>query len=185
MSSGKSQNGSRDKALRRIDLLVQKKAWKKARTLLHEELVFQPADHWLWLTLSSAYYEDKEYEKALRCAEWAVQFEPRCPLALWHYAGALYMTDSEPAAMAIWATLLAMDVEDVAHGEHGEGMAWALQLLNDVHYRMGKYYQRIGEFALAAEAYRKHLHNRQHGVGSIYELKQVQRGLEDVAAPSP
>ncbi len=51
------------------------------------------------------------------------------------------MNGREDAALVIWTILRDMDLEEVAYGECGEGMDWALQLLNDVHYRVGRYYQ--------------------------------------------
>ena len=123
---GGSRNGSSASNGALIEKLLEEKDWKAARASLHEELVFKPSDHWLWLTLSSTYYEDKDYDKALVCGKRAVELEPGCPLALWHYAGALYMTQREPAAFAIWTVLLNTNIEEIAHGEHGEGMAWAL-----------------------------------------------------------
>jgi tetratricopeptide (TPR) repeat protein len=179
--NGKRRNGSRDKHSRRIERLLKLKEWKKANALIHEELVYEPTDHWLWLHLGLTYYEQKDYEKALSCSEWAVQLQSRCPLALWHLAGALFMTGSESAAVAVWTALLHMDIEEIAYGEHGEGMDWALQLANDVQYRLGRYYQRIGENRLAAESFRKYVHNRRHGVGSLYEVKEVEKLLLQVS----
>ncbi len=157
-----------------IEKLVERKQWARARVLAQEELMSAPTDHWLWMTLSQTYYEQKKYEKALQCAKLAVEFEPTCPLALWHYAGALYMSGREDAALTIWTVLLDMDLEKVAYGECAEGMDWALQLINDVHYRMGRYYQWKKDPERARVSFEKYLHNRAHGVGSIYDKKQVQ-----------
>jgi tetratricopeptide (TPR) repeat protein len=177
--NGKSLTGSRDEQIAAIERYVDNRQWSKARSLLQEELIYHPADHWLWLTLSLTYYEQKKYEQALKCSEWAVHLEPACPLALWHYAGSLYMSGREASALAIWTSLLSMDIEEVAFGEHGEGMQWAMQLINDVHYRTGRYYQHIGRNDLAAEAFDKYIHNREHGVGSIYELTVARRYLSE------
>src|SRR5437867_1673562 len=87
-----SPNGSKDKANARIEHSLQTKRWKTARALIQEQLVYEPSDHWLWLSLGLTYYEQQEYEKSLKCSQWAVQLEARCPLALWHLAGSLYMT---------------------------------------------------------------------------------------------
>jgi tetratricopeptide (TPR) repeat protein len=144
--------------------------------MLHEELIYDPADHWLWLTLSLTYYEQKKYEQALKCSEWAVHLEPACPLALWHYAGSLSICGHGASALAIWTSILSMDVEEVAYGEHGEGMDWALQLINDVHYRLGRHYQSIGRDDLAA-AFGKYIHNLERGLGSIYDLATARRHL--------
>jgi tetratricopeptide (TPR) repeat protein len=164
-----------------IEQLVERKQWKKARALIQEELVSAPTDHWLWLTLSLTYYENKRYEKALACSRRAVELQPDCPLALWHYAGSLYMSGREPAALAIWTILLNTELPEVAYGECGEGMDWALRLINDVHYRMGRLFQRRGDLALARASFEKYLHNRAHGVASTYDEEQVKKYLEAIA----
>jgi tetratricopeptide (TPR) repeat protein len=128
----------------KVQQAVDEMNWQKVRSQVQEELVFKPMDHWLWLTLGLAYYEEKEYEKALTCSKRAVELAPNCALALWHYAGSLYMTGHEPSALVIWTLILNMEIEEVAYDEHGEGMDWALQLINDVHYRVGRYYQWAG-----------------------------------------
>jgi tetratricopeptide (TPR) repeat protein len=156
-----------------VEELVARNRWSQARERIQEELISAPTDHWLWLTLSLTYYEQKQYEKALQCSKRAVELQPDCPLALWHLAGSLFMSGREDAALAIWTLLLDMDVEKVAYGECGEGMDWALQLLNDTHYRVGRYYEWKGDAERAGVSYRKYLHNRAHGVGSIYDEKPV------------
>jgi tetratricopeptide (TPR) repeat protein len=160
-----------------IEKLVERKRWAKARALIQEELISAPTDHWLWLTLSLTYYEQKKYEKALQCNKLAVEFEPTCPLAQWHYAGSLFMSGREDAALVIWTVLLDTDLEEVAYGQCGEGMDWAMQLINDVHYRMGRYYQWKKDPGQARISFEKYLHNRAHGVGSIYDRKQVEEYL--------
>src|SRR5262245_50104924 len=144
-----------------IEKLVAAKKWSRARALIasthragsrasgrrklesdifQEELISDPTDHWLWTTLGLTYYEEREYEKAVECSTRAVELAPDCPLALWDYAGSLLMAGRDTAALAIWTLLLEMDLEQVAYGECGagcgEGMDWALQLINDVHYRL-------------------------------------------------
>jgi tetratricopeptide (TPR) repeat protein len=112
---GKSPTGSRDgRMTERIEQLVNAKRWKEARSLIQEQLIFAPTDHWLWMTLGLTYYEDKDYEKALACSRRAVELEPNCPLALWHYAGSLYMSGEDSSALAIWTVLLHLDLEEIA-----------------------------------------------------------------------
>jgi tetratricopeptide (TPR) repeat protein len=164
-----------------VETLIKRNQWSKARKLIQEELVSTPTSHWLWMHLSLTYYEQKHYEKALQCSQRAVAYKPDCPLALWHYAGSLYMSGSEDAALAIWTLILNNDLEEVAYGECGEGMDWAMQLLNDVHYRIGKYYQHKGQNDLARISFEKYLHNRGHGVGSIYDRKAVKKYLAELA----
>jgi len=161
----------------RIESLLKKKRWSEARALIQEELVSTPSDHWLWTTLGLTYYEERNYGKALKCSTRAVELAPDCPLVLWDYAGTLQMCDREEAALAIWTALLGMELEDVAYGECSEGMDWAMQLMNDVHYRMGHYFERHGRKEQACTSFSKYLHNRSHGVGSIYDKKDVEEKL--------
>jgi len=157
-----------------IEQLVASKKWKQAQSLLQDELLAAPTDHWVWTTLGMTYYEQGMYGKALNCSKRAVELAPDCALVLWDYAGCLYMTGHQSGALAIWTLLLEMDIEEVANGECSEGMDWAMQLLNDVHYRMGRYYQWKGNAEQARTAFEKYLHNRAHGVGSIYDREQVE-----------
>jgi tetratricopeptide (TPR) repeat protein len=166
-----------------IEKLIAAKKWKQAQALLQDELLTAPSDHWVWTTLGLTYYEQHLYDKALTCSKRAIELAPDCPLVLWDYAGCLYMTGRESAALAIWTVLLDMDPEDVANGECSEGMDWALQLLNDVHYRMGRYFQRNGNASQARVSFEKYLHNREHGVGSIYHKKDVERFLQELNQP--
>lgn len=179
--SAGSRTGSRGKAIKEIERLLVAEKWKEAQPLLHKELLHSPTDHWLWMMLSETYYEEFDYETALECAKRAVELAPQCPLALWHYAGCLSMNGQERAALAAWTLILNRDLDDVAYGECGEGMKWAMQLLNDVHYRMGRIHQFLGEGAQAKASYQKYLHNRSHGVGSLYELKEARRHLAEVS----
>ncbi len=160
-----------------IEQLLSDKKWKTARGLIQEQLVSKPADHWLWMHLGLTYYEEKNYDQALACSKRAVELEPSCALALWHYAGCLVMMGKDAAAIAIWTILLDMDIGEIAEGECGEGMDWALQLVNDVHYRMGRYFEHKGRDSLARASYEKYLHNRAHGVTSIYDAGPIERRI--------
>ncbi len=161
----------------KIENLLAAKKWLQARALLQEKIVTDPGDHWLWMHLGLTYYEKKDYDRALSCSKRAVELQPDCALALWHYAGSLVMSGREQAAVAIWTILLDMDVESIADGECGEGMNWALQLVNDVHYRMGRYFEHRGKRDLAREAYEKYIHNRSHGVTSLYDAAPIEKKL--------
>lgn len=175
--SAKSRNGSNGEAFHEVERLLARKGWSKARAAIQELLVFHPSDHWLWMHLGATYYEQREYEKALKCCEHAVKLQPDCPLALWHYAGALQMAGRTGAALTIWTNILNLDLDTIAYDEHGEGMDWALQLVNDAHFRMARCYEHLGNLELAKQSYDKYVHNRSHGVGSLYDIIKAQQRL--------
>jgi tetratricopeptide (TPR) repeat protein len=176
--NAKSPTGSSAENAAIEDLLARER-WAEARARIFEALVNSPDDHWLWTHLGLTYYEEKKYPEALKCTAWAMRLAPRCPLVLWHYAGTLSMCNKGDLALAIWTLLLSMDLDEVAYGDHGEGMDWALRLLNDVHYRMGRYFQFLGEHRLAARSLEKYLHNRSHGVESTYSEDQARKYLDE------
>lgn len=182
--SGKKKTGANGDARTRLDKLLADEDWTQAQPLLHRELLHDPTSHWLWMMLSMTYYEQRDYETALTCAQRAVEFAPHCSLALWHYAGSLSMCYQEDSALAIYSLIVAKDLEEVAHGDCGEGMGWAMQLVNDVHYRMGCLYKFLGRDAQARVSFEKYLHNRAHGVGSIYDEKEVRRYLAELPEAS-
>jgi predicted Zn-dependent protease len=93
--NARNRNGSKGESMSDIDQLIADKKWEKARALIQEELISAPADHWLWMHLGLTYYEEKSYEQAAACSKRAVELRPNCPLALWHYAGSLFMNGNE------------------------------------------------------------------------------------------
>src|SRR5713226_1420458 len=80
---GKPPTGTGGSRTSAIERCLAEKNWKGARCLIQDELLFQPMDHWLWMTLGLTYHEEQEYEKAVQCSKRAVQLAPGCPLALW------------------------------------------------------------------------------------------------------
>lgn len=55
---------------------------------------------WLYSTLSSCYYELKDYKKALLYAKKAYKLKPNSPLVLWDYASVLIMLKKEKKGIA-------------------------------------------------------------------------------------
>jgi hypothetical protein len=53
-----------------------------------------------------------------------------------------------------------------------------------VHYRVGKYYMRKGQLEQAKASFTKYLHNRSHGVGSIYDKEQVEAYVAQLDRPA-
>ena len=122
----------------------------------------------------------RTFEKALKAAEHALHLAPNCSLVLWHYAGALTMNVREFEALEVYEKMRTMDMDEAAYGEHGEGMRWAMQLMNDVHFAMGSLYHWLSEDEKAKISFGKYLHNRQHGVRSIYKIAEVKKYLADM-----
>ena len=88
--------------MKKLEKLLAAEKWTAARALIQDELLAEPANHWLWTTLGLTYYEEFQYKKALLCSRRAMELAPNCPLVLWDFAGCLEMNDQGSAALAIW-----------------------------------------------------------------------------------
>jgi len=147
--------------------------YKAAQRLLEKELKNSPEDHWLLAELSSAYYEQYRYEQARRLAIRALRLAPRCPLALWHYAGALFMLKQYDNALTVFRRIVRRGVERVAYGPCGEGERWAKSLVNDSRAKIGKCYARKGDYRYGLRWSEAHLSHRAPGIPSVYSREEI------------
>ena len=163
------------KKWQRIENLIQKDKYKEARQLLYHELRKNPDDHWYLTRLSSTFYEQRQYKKALTIGKKAQALAPNCPLVLWDVAGALDMLEKKEEAITLWKKLLRRGIRNVAYGPCGEGLTWARSLLADCRYRIGKAYKSQRNVQMAKRYYRNYLKGREEGTKSIYNLRTVKK----------
>jgi tetratricopeptide (TPR) repeat protein len=166
--------------LARLEELLRSGAWNEARKLLETELRKSPNDHWLLTRLSSTYYEERNYRKALSIVRKALRIAPTCPLVQWDYAGALEMVGKCRQAIKVWEGLIKRGVNKIAYEDHGEGLRWARSLVNDCNYRIGLCYQTLGKKREALRYLRKHLSNRSSLTPSLYRLNAVKQRINDI-----
>jgi tetratricopeptide (TPR) repeat protein len=150
---------------------------------LRQRLQAEPRHHWLLTRLSSAYYEQRRYTLALKCAEKAFAEVPSCPLVLWDYAGALQMLGRHNEALDLYARIVTRGVNSIANGECGEGRAWARGLVSDSHYRASLSLKAIGNEQASLSAFEQCLDLRGPGCRSIYRLNEL--GSSDVPTTRP
>src|ERR1700734_3574894 len=115
--------------------LFQKNRYDKIIKLLKAELKIDPHDHWVLTELGTAYYEKRQYKKALSYAKRALAEASWCPKVLWDYAGTISALGQKKKAIIVWKSLLERGVKKIANGECGEGLALTKMLLNDCRYR--------------------------------------------------
>lgn len=163
-----------------IEARIAADDWEGARALIERELHRHPDDHWLLTRLALAYYEQREYEKALVYDTRAHELAPDCPLVLWGLAGTLDMLGRERGAIALYERITGRTLDDLAHGSCGEGMGWARGLVADSYYRMGHAYERLGDRETAVDMYRRALKHKGRGVVSIYHHNLLNEALSRV-----
>jgi tetratricopeptide (TPR) repeat protein len=89
-----------------IEAAIADEDWSGARALIVAELKKTPQDHWLLARLSTTYYEERQYSKALEIIERALRLMPNCPLALWDHAGTLSAVGRPRDALKIYSRLI-------------------------------------------------------------------------------
>jgi tetratricopeptide (TPR) repeat protein len=168
----KAVNGkNRTKTLNR---LFGQEQWAEARVVIEKELARDPDSHWLRARLSTTYYEERNYHRALEEIERAYRRAPDCPLVLWDYAGTLDAVGRTAEAIEIYGRLLGKGVEAVAYEECGEGVPWAIALLTDCCYRLGVCHEHLGNAAAAAKHFMAYLILRTStNADSIYTLEEA------------
>lgn len=164
-----------------INQILDEEEYSKARKLLLKLVKDNSGDqwssHWLLTRISTTYYEERAYNKAIEYAEQALKIAPRCPLVLWDYAGALDMLKRDEEAIQVYKKLIKRGAAHIAYGECGEGIRDARSLVNDTHYRLGLLYARENDFRLASKYTKEHIANRSRNCPSIYNLRDVKKDL--------
>ena len=163
-----------------IESAIRAEDWIAARTLIRTALKSEPHNHWLITRLGLTYYEQRQYKRAIRCAEKALSLAPSCPLVLWDYAGDLDMLERTNEAIRIYRRLINRGVERIAVERCGEGKAWARGLIADCHFRLAACLMAKGQFEKAGEALDQHLALRGRTCRSIYVLQDVRKLLRDL-----
>jgi tetratricopeptide (TPR) repeat protein len=167
-----------------VETLIELEKWADARRAIEKELKSAPDNHWLLTRLSTTYYEEGDYESALKWVEKARAIAPDCPLVLWDYAGTLDMLGRPREALAVYRSLLDRGAEAIANDECGEGMDWATALLTDCVYRVGNCVEDLGDRQKAAELYRRYLHLLDLGSRSIYSRDEAATRLRNLTEPN-
>jgi tetratricopeptide (TPR) repeat protein len=163
---------------REIESLISAERWDDARQAIRSALDAEPTSHWLLARLALTYYEQRRYGDALAVAERARVLAPRCPLVQWEVAGALDMLGRTTEAVRVYRRLIRRGVDSIAHGDCGEGLAWARGLIADCWYRVAHCHRRDGRRSLSARAFEEHLRLRGPGCRSIYSIGGVKRDLQ-------
>ena len=163
-----------------IEDLIDGEDWENARNAILAELEVNPDSHYLISRLSLTYYEQHQYDIALRYSMKAMKIAPHCPMVLWDYAGALEQTGHEREAIQIWKRLLRRGVERIAYGPCGEGIRKAEACLNDCRYRIGKTYYFLGQYLISWRYMHSHLEHRRRGLPSIYSRADVLMNLRRI-----
>lgn len=162
-----------------IEAALDREDWEGARALIRAELKDDSNNHWLLTRLSTTYYEQRRYAKALGLVKKAYKLFPNCPLVLWDYAGSLDSVGKHRAALKIYLALVKKGARKLGDMEPcGEGRKWALGLVTDCLYRAGVCWEHLGKKQTAIRWLKAFLQARAECPESIYSADDALRHLE-------
>jgi tetratricopeptide (TPR) repeat protein len=136
---------------------------------------------WIYSRLSSCYYELREYENAGYYGQKAYKLNPKSPLAIWDYAGALIMLKQEKKAIKLLLKLQSMNDGLTLYGFADPDRKWMRSLKRDSNFLIGKAYYTICKDDLSKEYLQKYLDQSKRGLRSIYSKKQVIKYIEKLS----
>jgi tetratricopeptide (TPR) repeat protein len=156
-----------------IESLIREGRWNAARRAITIALRSKPTSHWLIARLGLTYYEQRQYSRGLKFTTRALELSPRCPLALWDYAGTLQMLARDAEAIAIYRRLIQRGPVRIAKDPCGERLSRSRGLVADCHLRLSDSLHSLGDEVGAERHFVKHLDMRGPGCQSIYPLKEI------------
>jgi len=171
---------------KKIDAAFAREDWEGARKLILPELEKQPEDHWLLARLSTTYYEQREYAKALEHIEKAYRIRRQCPLVLWDFAGTLDAIGRPSEALKLYARLIGMGPRTVGSTRPcGEGLEWAISLLNDCVFRGAVCWEHLQKYDVAGRWYLAFLELRRVWSEGLYNHKDALKRIEKLPMNLP
>jgi tetratricopeptide (TPR) repeat protein len=166
---------------KKIAGLFQEGKWKDARALLEREREKDPDNHWLLTQLGVTFYEQRQYEEALRLFLESYSILDDCPLTLWNLAGTFDALGEYKKAIAIYTWLLE-SAKSPADDPCWESKAWTDRLKTDCVFRLGVCFQKRGKKSVAQHCFRQYLDLLSIGIDGTYSAEAVLREIHELNA---
>jgi tetratricopeptide (TPR) repeat protein len=156
------------------------KKFNEAIESLHSiQLLEGKRSFWIYSRLSSCFYELKDYEQAANYGRLSYKLQPKSPLVLWDYGGALIMAKKEKKAIKLLQRLTEMDDDLTKYGFEKPDRRWMQSIKTDANFLIGKAYYTICEDVLAKKYFNIYLEKRKRGIKTLYSkadaLKFIKR----------
>ena len=106
--------------------------------------------------------------------------EPDDDLNIYTYACALYYVGLLDKSYEYFNKIIDKDINDIAYGEHGEGLRYAKALINDSIYMAGVIFQKQHKYEEAKGFFLRHLEDRKPFQYSDFTKAQVMKHLSEL-----
>ena len=164
-----------------LNYLRAKRNWDELRDFLQEKADQYPEDYFILTELSQAYRFVDNSRQALYYSQKALELVPDDDeLVIYNHGMALQDNEMYSEALPYFNMILEKSIEEIAYGEHGEGMKYAKGLYNDSLYMKGVCYMELGNKEEALHYIQLHLSNRHRGQYSAFSRQEVIQCLNEL-----
>ena len=150
--------------------------------MLKRYAIRYPNEYYLYQQLAATLYIESiaQYQLAFKYAERAMSMEPNDNLNIYTYACALYYVGQLEKSYGYFTMIICKDIHEIAYDEHGEGLRYAKQLINDSVYMAGVVCQEMQKYNEAKDYFIRYLESKKPFQYSDFTKKQALSHLSEL-----
>ena len=166
----------------KLELLKRESNWAGMVKMLKRYAKRYPNAYYVHQQLAETLYVDSiaQFHLAFQYAEHAMNIEPDDDLNIYTYACALYYIGQLEKSFEFFTKIINKDIQEIAYGEHGEGLRYAKQLINDSVYMAGVVCQRLHRYNEAKDYFVRYLENKKPFQYSDFTKRQAMSHLSEL-----
>lgn len=163
----------------KLESLKRESNWTGMIKMLKKYAMKYPNEYYVYQQLAATLYIESiaQYQLAFQYAERAMNMEPNDDLNIYTYACALYYVGQLEKSFEYFTKIIKKDILEIAYGEHGEGVRYAKQLINDSVYMTGVVCQDMHRYNEAKNYFMLYLENKKPFQYSDFTKKQAMNHL--------
>ena len=150
--------------------------------MLKRYAIRYPNEYYIYQQLAATLYIERiaQYQLAFKYAERAMSMEPNDNLNIYTYACALYYVGQLEKSYEYFTMIICKDIHEIAYDEHGEGLRYAKQLINDSVYMAGVVCQEMQKYNEAKDYFIRYLESKKPFQYSDFTKKQALSHLSEL-----
>ena len=163
----------------KMESLKSKSNWTGMIRMLKRYAMRYPNEYYIYQQLAATLYCDSvsQFKLAYKYAERAMKIEPDDDLNIYTYACSLYYVGQLDKSLEYFTKIINKDIHEIAYGEHGEGVRYAKQLINDSVYMIGVVCLDMHRYNEAKDYFMRYLESKKPFQYSDFTKKQAMNHL--------
>lgn len=167
----------------KLDSFKHESDWTGVIKMLKRYAIRYPNEYYIYQQLAATLYLESiaQYQLAFHYAERAMKLESNDDLNIYTYACALYYVGQLETSFEYFMQIINKDIQEIAYGEHGEGLRYAKSLIRDSVFMAGIICQDQQKYNEAKKFFIQYLESRKPFQYSDFSKKQAMSHLHELA----